>query len=212
MKTSSVNTSSAHQPDRTVDELLAQYDSYIIALACKNVPRNVIPVDKLNDEIDELAQRIRIKFWQIARKKRITVPLAYIRCIAYTEVVDMVRRYRSAPLPLHEDREGYQDHATMVSEGWQDVAEKLEQEEMTGEAMSMIVDEIFRLPTRQLQALLYSLRDQIEDFLPLVEALKDRKMEVGEMSWPGEREEVQRLRASLSVARKKLRSLKDDLC
>jgi hypothetical protein len=100
----------------------------------------------------------------------------------------------------------------MISEGWQDVAEKLEQEEMTGEAMSMIVDEIFRLPARQLQALLYSLRDQIEDFLPLVEALKDRKMEVEEMSWPGEREEVQRLRASLSVARKKLRSLKDDRC
>jgi DNA-directed RNA polymerase specialized sigma24 family protein len=212
MKTSDVNRSSARQFDHTVDELLAQYDSYIIALACRNVPRNVIPVDKLNDEIDELAQRIRIKFWQIARKKHITVPLAYIRCIAYTEVVDMVRRYRSAPLSLYEDAEGYHGHTTMVSEGWQDVAEKLEQEEMTEEAMSMIVDEIFRLPARQLQALLYSLRDQIEDFLPLVEALKDRKMEVGEISWPDEREEVQRLRASLSVARKKLRSLKDDRC
>ena len=48
--------------DTTVtDTILEQYDAYIIALAWKNVPRNLVHSTVLIDEVDELAQKIRIK-------------------------------------------------------------------------------------------------------------------------------------------------------
>jgi DNA-directed RNA polymerase specialized sigma24 family protein len=203
---------SHYDSDYDVDELLEQYDTYIGILARQKIPRNVIPLEMLSDEIDELAQRIRIKLWQISQKKQIIYPKAYISCIAYTESVDIVRHYKATlSLLVHKACETHQCNSNMVAnEGVQDPSEKLEQEEVRIEWIKRVVEEICKLPPRQQHAILCSLKDQIEDFLPLIEALRNRGVEIEEMDWPNEREEVQRLRASLSIARKKLNTFRDN--
>jgi DNA-directed RNA polymerase specialized sigma24 family protein len=210
METSNVAGPSAYDSDYDADKLLEQYDAYIITLARKRVPRNVIPSEMLSNEIDELAQKIRIKLWRISQKKQITSPKAYISSIAYTESVDIVRNYKSTlSLSVNEDGEIYEGNSRVtLSKGVPDPAENLEQEEAVIELTSRFIEEISLLPPRQLKAVIWSLRDQIEDFLPLLEALKNHGVDIEEMNWPNEREEVQRLRASLSIARRKLNILR----
>jgi DNA-directed RNA polymerase specialized sigma24 family protein len=201
--------SSAYDSDYDADELLERNDAYIVALARKKVPRNMIHPEMLSDEIDELAQKIRIKLWQASQKKKITSPMSYISCIAHSESVDMVRQRKFVlPLPVYEDGEIYQGNL-MISpdEGVQDPAEKLEQEEVVIEWIARVVEGVLALPPCQLHAMVCSLKNQIDDILPLIEALRNRGVDTEEMNWPDGREEMQRLRASLSIARRKLRSL-----
>ncbi len=211
MRTFNTGGLSTYVSEYDTDELLNQYDTYIAAIARKKIPRNVIPPEILSDEIDELAQRIRIKLWQISQKKHINFPKAYIGCIAHTESVDIVRRYKSTlALFTREAYEIYQDNSKATpSEGIQDPAEKFEQEEVIREWTTRLVEEICTLPPRQMRAMLCLLKDQMEDFLPLIEALRNYGVDFEEMNWPNEREEAQRLRASLSIARKKLKNSKD---
>jgi DNA-directed RNA polymerase specialized sigma24 family protein len=202
---------SVYESDFDIDELLEEYDRYITALARKKIPRNIIPPEMLSDEIDELAQKIRIKLWQISQKQQIIYPKAYLNCIAYTESVDMVRRYKSAQNLFI--RIACEPHPGNLKEepceGVEDLAEKLEQEEDIVEWLTRIAEEVCTLPPRQLHAMLCSLKDQIEDFIPLLDALSNRGVDIEEIHWPSEREEVRRLQVSLSIARKKLNSFKD---
>jgi DNA-directed RNA polymerase specialized sigma24 family protein len=198
--------------DDDANALLEQYDAYIIALAWRYIPRNIIPSVHLRDEVDELAQRVRIKFWQVSRKKHISSPTTYIKHIVFTEAVDMVRRYKPAISLslLDEDAEHFLGNLQVKSEGdVQDPAEMLEQEEAVVELTTRASEEILALPQQQRRAIIGSLRDKIDDFLPLLEAFKEGGIDIEEFDWPGEREELQRVRASLSVARHKLAPLKD---
>src|SRR6266436_9495914 len=157
--------SSAYDSDCDVDELLERNDAYIVALARKKVPRNMIHPEMLSDEIDELAQKIRIKLWQASQKKKITSPRSYISCIAHSESVDMVRQRKFAlPLPVYEDGEIYQGNLMILpGEGVQDPAEKLEHEEVIIEWIARVVEGVLALPPRQLHAMICSLKNQIDD-------------------------------------------------
>lgn len=182
MERSHLGGPSVYDSDYDPDELLARYDGYIVALARKKVPRNVIPLDQLGEEIDELAQKIRIKIWQVSQKQHISSPKSYISSIAYTEAVDMVRRYKpTLPLPIDENGEIRQGHP-IVSYGAQDPLDRLEPEEIATELTIRIAAKILTLPPRQLHALLCSLRDQVEDLLPLIEILRDHGVDVEKMS------------------------------
>src|SRR5438105_13513213 len=79
----------------TCEKLLAEHDEHIQAEARKLVPLNLFSEDVLDLEIDELAQNIRIKLWASYLKRSVTHPRAYIRAIAHTTAVDMVRHHRS---------------------------------------------------------------------------------------------------------------------
>ena len=61
------------------EQLLVEHDEYVVSLARKKVPRGRIHPDNVGDDIDELAQRIRIKLWLIARKQEITAARADAR-------------------------------------------------------------------------------------------------------------------------------------
>lgn len=211
MRTFNSEDFSAYESDFDIDELLEQHDRYITALARKKIARNVIPPEMLSDEIDELAQKIRIKLWQISQKQQIIYPKAYLSCSAYTESVDMVRRYKSAKnLFIRTACETHPGNSKEEpGEGVEDPVEKLEQEEDIREWLTRIAEEVCTLPPRQLHAMLCSLKDQIEDFLPLLDALKNRGVDIEDINWPSEREEVRRLQVSLSIARKKLNTFKD---
>jgi len=164
----------------------------------------------LADEIEDLIQKVRIKLWLTLQRKLINNLKAYVRCIVFTEAIDMVRQYRSTlSLPLDEDGELY--HGSLIygqSEGTQDPSYEIEQAEELDDAVQNIFEAIVRLPPRQQQAMICSLKDQIDDVCPIIDALRDRLIDVDKANWPEEKNELQSLRASLSVARKKLLSIR----
>lgn len=196
--------------DPDVNEILEQYDAYILGLARKKVPRNIVPPEMLRDEIEELAQRVRIKLWHVLQKQRIAHLETYISLIVLSEVIDMVRRYHPIlSLPTDEDGELYQGNViAMPSEGMQDPAYEIEQAEALNDSTKESFEALLKLPPRQQYAMICALKDQLDDVLPLIDMLKNYPMNIDEINWPKEKDELQRLRASLAVARKKLRSSK----
>lgn len=201
---------SAYDDNFDVDKMLEDYDAFIVALARKNVPYNVTSPEVLDLDIDELAQNTRIKLWIASEKKRITNLKTYIRCIVRTQSVDMVREHQPVlPLPTDEDGELYHENLLVTpGKGMQDPLEELEQEEMIAEYITKTVDEVLKLPPRQQLSMIYSLKEDVDDLLLIVNAFKDRGVDIETMNSPQGKEEIQRNRASRSVARKKMSSLK----
>lgn len=205
---------SAFDSDNEAEEILKKHDSYILDLSRKKVPKNIVNPAILADEIEELSQKVRIKFWLALRKKRIKNPQAfkaYIRCIVYTEVIDMVRQHKpTISLPLDEHGELRQGSPLLMSnEGLQDPLYEVEQEETIAEYLKETIEAVLKLPSRQQYAMICSLKDQLDDMLLFVDALRTHKTDLEGVEWPEERTEMQRLRASLTIARKKLRHLKE---
>ena len=197
----------ALSPLDEANAFLEQFDSYIKNLARLKVPRNIIPPTYVEDEIDEIVQRTRIKLWKMHQKGSIKNPTAYINTIVYTEVVDMVRRYkRTSPLPVNDDGEIYQSGMICISvQDVQDPTEIIEQQERVSEAVLWAFYAIMSLPPRQQYALLWGLRKRIDDILPIMRMLSDVDLNVEEIEIAQETQEKQRLSALLSLARKRLR-------
>ena len=194
--------------DNDADEILERYDMYIVALAQKRVPQNCVRIEALHDEIDELAQNVRIKFWLAIQKKRINNPQAYIRSIVYTEVVNITRRSPSAlPFPLNKDGELYQCNPIIVqSQEMQDPICEVEQKEAIDELLEEATEEILRLPPQQQRAMICSLKEHLDDSLLVLNAL-GKHVDIEEIRWPEKGKELRSLRSSLSVARKKLQTV-----
>lgn len=209
METPNLPGPSAYDSDFDVDAVLEQYDEYVVALARKNIPHNVAPPEVLDLEIDELAQNSRIKFWLALQKRQITYPKTYLRYIVQSESVNLLRQHKPLlSLPADEDGELYQGDLLIIpSEGMQDPLDELEREEMIADYITKAVDDVLKLPACQQFAMICSLKDQLDDVLLLIEEFKDHQVGIEEINWPEEKEEIQRVRASLSLARKKLRSL-----
>jgi RNA polymerase sigma factor (sigma-70 family) len=201
---------SAYDSDSDADELLERLNAYIVTLVRTRVPRNVVRPEMLVDEIEDLIQKVRIKLWLTLRKQRIDNLKSYIRCIVYTEVIDLVRRHQTAqsthPLPVDEDSGGFQGN--VIGEGLQSPELEIEHEEAFEDFMTETVEAVRKLPPRQQYAMICSLKDKLDDVLPFIDALRNHSIDVEAVNWPEEKRELQSLRASLSIARKKLQSLK----
>ena len=195
-----------------INDILERYDAYILALAREKVPRHIASPEVLDLEIHELAQRSRIKLWRTLQKRHITHISAYIRCIVHSESMDMVRSYKpDLPLPVDEDGELYQgDVLVALSEGMRDPLYELEQKEMAAEYITQAVDVLRSFPPCQRRAMICSLKDQLDDVLTLTKAFKKFEINIETVRWPSQKEEVKNLKASLSIAHKKLRSLKSE--
>jgi len=88
-----------------VDEILREYDAYIIALARKELPHIVMHTELLEDDIDEIAQMTRVKLNAALRKGPINNLAAYIRSIVRSQRIDFLRKHKYS-LPLILDAEG----------------------------------------------------------------------------------------------------------
>lgn len=157
-------------------------------------------------DTDELAQKVRIKLWHALQKGTIHNPRAYIQRVVDTVIIDVMRRSRPV-LPLMWDEEGelYQGNLLiMPGKGMQDPAEELEQKEEEIEALQRIIAAVLTLPSCQQYATICSLKNRFDDLCALVNAFKDPGIDIGEVHWPTARKDIQRLRASLSFARRKL--------
>ena len=200
---------------RTIDALLEQYDPFIISQAREVMLQNchVARASVLDLEIDELAQRVRIKFWQVLKGRQIEYSKAYIKRIVHSEFIDMLRRnkpQRSLPLPVDEEGEIFQGNMlVMRSEGMSDPAEVVEQQAEAELCITEIIEAVSRLPERQQRVMVCSLRDRVDNLAQFEHAC-ERQEHLETLQWPVEKAEKQLLQASLSSARLNvLKCLKD---
>lgn len=193
----------------SVEELLERFNWYIVAQAEKIVFRSSNFADPavLDLEIDEIVQNVRIKLWKASGERSIESPKAYIRQMVHNEFIDALRRRkRLLPLPIDEDGELYQGDLLLVKPGEDstDPVDVIEQEEAVAELLKKLIDGVSTLPTIQQRAAICSLKDRVNDSLQLIETFRGRDIEVEPIEWPDDKIDVQRLKASLSAARKKL--------
>lgn len=209
----STSTSSNHDDldDSDTCDTIEALNEYIKSLAKKYVPRSYIPAELIDLEIDEIAQKTRVKFWMVRQHSTISHPRAYVRVIVMNVVTDTIRTYkRMSQLPLDSYEELCQEGISrFVEHKMQDPADEIEHEEAFIETLMMAVKYVQILPPRQREAVMYALKKYMVDLPPpLTEALVFHGLDVETVTWPTERDEIQRLRASLSVAQKKLRALR----
>lgn len=199
---------SAFDSDPDVEEILVQLDPYIVAEVEKQARRssNLARPEVLDLEIDEIIQRVRIKFWGALQEKHIEYPKAYIRTIVSNEFKDIPRR-RRAPLPLLTDEEGelHQGAAILTqSEGMSDPAHEFEQKERLNEWIALAAFAVSALSPRQQQAMICLLKERVDNRIRLVDAFKQYKINIDTFEWPDNKVDETRLKASISVARHKI--------
>lgn len=192
-----------------INNLLSEYDAYIYALAQKSVPHQLAYSagnDEFAMEVDELAQRSRIKFWQALEKRQVAFPKAYIRTIVYSECVELARQRKSyVPLPVDDDGELYQgDALTAPGEDTLDPQSIVEQKERHSERLKELVRIVLQhLTRRQKQAFLCGLKDKIDDIDVFNETLAAYEFDLeDDICLPRNKAERRSWQASCSQARR----------
>jgi len=195
------------------NEFLVEHDFYIQAEARKIILSGLFPEDMFELEVNELAQIIRIRLWKAHQKRTINNPRAYIRTIAYTAAVDIVRNHKpTVSLSTGMNGEpGPGDFQLAQNERLRDPAFEIELGEIDRSLLTKLVEAILALPHRQRHAVLYSLIEHHDEVQSLINALKEEGIDIAKINWPREKYEVYLLKASLSVARKKLQCLLREL-
>lgn len=188
------------------DALLARWYPFILAHVRAGMSYGVLRPEMLDLEIGDIAQEVLIKLWQALGQQRIQTPKAYIRKIVHHALIDRVRRERMRPVvPLQVDEEGELSLGTALivqKDAVEDPAIAFEQAETAAALSADIVRAVQSLPPRQRQAMIFSLAARADDVPQLMEAFKEHLVERD--GHGPETQERQRLRALLSVARKKV--------
>ncbi|MEO6888985.1 MAG: hypothetical protein ABI456_07175 [Ktedonobacteraceae bacterium] len=187
-------------------QALSLEDSYKYA---SSLVRNRMLQESREDVLD-LVQISVSELWSRhnSGKVEITSSIAYLSSIVHCRCIDLLRRRKGhivLPLPLDADGEIYQGKPLFLShEGiYQDPVRAFECKEFLEEIIARTV----KLPDRQRYAMICVLKDEIDDTFPLVDVFKGYGIDIEPIHWPQEACELHRLRASLTFARKTLRSL-----
>ena len=199
---------SPEDSDPTPDEILAQYDQYIVALVRQRALRstNFAKPGQFDLEVDETVQRVRIKFWQALTLKHIEFPKAYLKKMVSNEFHDLSRKRRQ-PLPLLTDDDGelYLNDMEELEKAWEmDPADEFEESEGLEELMDSAVGALAKLAPRQQQAMICELNEKIDTTLQLIQALRTHRVDVKTVDWPEDEADKMLLKASLSPARRKM--------
>jgi DNA-directed RNA polymerase specialized sigma24 family protein len=186
---------------------LDKYDDYIRALVQKIIPTRFgrLSSNEFEMEIDEVAQRVRIKFWQALQKRHIDSPKTYIRCIINSECIDLARQHKpTVALSFDEEGELYLGHTLLaMGEHANDPEMIVEQEERLLELLKELLDIVrHRLPRRQREAFLCGLIEKIDDYDMLVKTLEDQQINLDEVPVHPAKAEQRTLQASRSQARR----------
>lgn len=194
----------AHGSDTDENEisgLLEQQDPYIRKLARETLCHE--------HRVDDLVQLSRIKLWQAAKARRINNPKSYIRCIVKSAYVEMMRQQKfAAPLAMSEDGELLQGQAMVrLCEEMHDPLEVVECRERFRERLDMLVDAATALPLRQRRALICRLKDRVDDLNLLIEAFRERNLNIENEHWPADEADRHNLAASIAPANKKIKEL-----
>lgn len=204
----SAGQSASSQSEIEVNKSLERHFTYIVESVRIQLGYNNLLSNESTEEASDLVQATLIALWRrlCSEQGQINSPKAYIRRIVHSCYVDAIRRCKlTFPLPLNQEGELYQGRVLLVpGEGVQDPANEFEREELIAE----VIDDVLRLPPHQQYAMICMLKDEVEDTLSLEEAFRKRGIDIRKIDWPREAFEMQKLRSSLSAARKKLRSIR----
>ncbi|HLZ55794.1 MAG TPA: hypothetical protein VKR06_02505 [Ktedonosporobacter sp.] len=197
-------------PAIDIEEMLQRYDPYIIAQVKELVRQNphIAHPAVLDLEIDELVQRVRIKFWHVLSSRGVEYSRAYIKRIVHSEFIDMVRSkkpLRTLPLPVDEEGELYQGAMLVtLSTGMSDPADEVEEQSAVTRCMDEVVDAVLQLAPRQQYAMVCSLRERVDDVQPFEHAFHARNVDISGLQWPVKKREKQLLQSSISAARQNI--------
>lgn len=188
MKLENLGGVSEKESDPDIEEILVRFDSYIVLQVQKKAcsSSNIARTEVLDLEIDEITQKVRIKFWHALLTKEIEYHKAYIRSIVSNEFNDLGRRRKAAlPLPTDEDGELYMGNV-MVNESneFADPAIALEKEEVLDNLLELTAQVVHDLPPRMKLAMINHLKDQIDDMILLTEAFERYKVTIKTVKWP----------------------------
>ncbi len=194
------------------NKVLCDYDAYIYSLAQRTIPTHfgrMSDSHAIEMEIDEIAQRSRIKFWLALKKRDIPFPKTYIRCIVKSECIDLARQHRpTMPLPVDDDGELSPGVVLLAaSEKTGDPQMIVEQEERLLERLRELVDIVRqRLSRRQRQAFLRGLFEKLDDdddmLKKTLQELEYQHVNLDEVFVPTDSSEKRTLQASNSQARR----------
>ncbi len=196
-----------NQDHFSVNEILEKLDNELRTFASKKVPYSTFPSGVHGIELDEIIQRTRIKLWKALQKGHIARPEIYVRYIVFTEIVDMARRNkRNFCLSIDDyfDIE-YGEHIAPSKNVMHNPEDAYEQKEAVVVYIKVIEDVVPRLPPHQQYAILCYLKDCLADIPQLMDILLKYGLNLEGVHWPEDKDELQKLRASASVARKKMR-------
>ena len=196
---------SEEDSDPDIEEILVRFDPYIVALVQKMArsSSNIARPEVVDLEIDEIIQRVRIKFWKALEAKEIEHHKAYIRTIVSNEFNDLGRK-RKAPLPLPTDEDGelYMGNVLLSeSQGLADPAIEFEKEEAMDGLLELTAHVVTDLPPRMQLAMINHLKEQVDNGFRLIEAFEKHKVNINAIRWPDDRANIKRLKASISPAR-----------
>ncbi len=201
--------------DPPEEEILAQYDTYIIFLAWLIVNSNTKFVHPavLDLLVDDLIQISRIKLW-LALRKGVSIRnlKGLIRQIVHNEFINLVRQHKpTLSLPLDDDGELRQGNPIAAKSTDLDNPERIVELEMTVvELLHMAAVGAATMRPCQKQAMICLLKETVEEVPQLVTIFREHEVEIEAVVWPEEKSEVVRLKASLSPARRKMRSLRSE--
>jgi DNA-directed RNA polymerase specialized sigma24 family protein len=187
--------------NKTNEMVLADVDGYVVVQVKKLLygQQSSRREDFDDLEVDELTQRVRIKFWKTLEKGLVMHPYSYVKRVVYSEFIDMKRQQkRTVALPI--DEEEVIDSSQCAVDPADDVIQRMEYHTFLQHIVSMIVD----LPPRQQLAMVCWLWEKVDDTVQLRRILVDYGFDIDRMQLPSARVERHAMLASLSVARQKL--------
>ena len=193
-----------------LEESLEQLDIYARAQAHKMIPRTTLHPDTLDLEIDDLAQEALVAWWMATRKVPIGNDKSYLKRAMRNRLIDMVRQYKRHPvvqLSFDEDGELSQGAVLNVhNDSAQDLSDDLVDKESLFEHIEVVIARIAELAPRQQEAMLCTLKDELDEAVALLKEVCGKyALDIEKYKWPDDKKEIQSLKASRSVARKKLR-------
>ena len=134
-------------------------------------------------------------------------PRAYILSIVHSLIIDRLRRNKPiVGLPLDEYGEITQGRIWASSdEDTMDPACEFERKVRYQRCVTQVVRDIASLPVCQRNAMICLLKDEVEDIQPLADEFRKYGIDIAVLHWPNEKKQLISCKASLSIARKKMR-------
>ncbi len=191
--------------DPTPEAILVELDPYIVTLVGRLARSLPSLVRTGTDDLDEIAQRVRIKYWRALECRPIEHHKAYIRSIVMHEIAEMARKRKpTLPLLYNEDGELYMGDVEIA------ICEEMANPEaiyLEGESFLARLERCMAfmsaLPARQQRVLACRVFEAIGELQEVIEAFE--RHDIGEemQRWPASEADKKLLKASHSAARKK---------
>ncbi len=185
---------------KVLNEILERLNSFIVTEVEKRAYG--LSLEKLN----EMKQNVRIKLWRALQARSIQYPFAYVRTIIKNEFNDLGRGRKPLEQIVLDDYGEVNQGQVLVnlSEGWGDPEHTLEQREAVESYLDVTVEAISTLPRRQQLAMVCLLLERIDDVIQLKEVFERYQIPIEVEDWPNDKVDKQRLKALISVARRKI--------